>query len=533
VPIRSRATDWEPGRIVLLGSILLSVLITTAIAVLLAVSYGLLMERASGDTRSMVVALGEYVERSKTISGIVAEQTALLAAERGIDNLARDFEAHLEIRRLADRLPGESAIIVVDLEGVVVLRSDKHPPGHVRLANREWFRALQSGVSPHVGRAVMSRITGTAVYTYGVPVRTAAGEVAGYVSLGIESASVIGSETLSHYPEGVVLSILTQDGYLVARDPFPADLIGVAFPIPDEETGRSDGMVTLVQPMDGRAAVVSHRKVSDLGLVAVANIPTEVILRPFRLAAMFGVPFVGFVLIGVFFLTRTALTTISERERTAVTLQRTLADNKVLFDEVHHRVKNNLQIISSLLMIQSSRSTPEARLALEVAAGRVRSIALVHEQVYSGKSPSEIDLSWYLERLAKSVGESLNTNNTVTLLTELQPIQVDLSRAVPIGLVAAEVLTNCYKHGFRESKGVLKLVLQTDGEKNCLVISDDGPGLPANVQTCGNFGMTIIRALTQQLGGSSGFENEGGTTFWLEWPAMPNTSSRLAEASWE
>ena len=212
----------------------------------------------------------------------------------------------------------------------------------------------------------------------------------------------------------------------------------------------------------------------------------------------------------------------------SVTLQRWKAENRiaaslkekeVMLREIHHRVKNNMQIISSLLRLQASGLTDPAALdSLQVSQDRIRSMALVHEGLYMSSDLSRIDFAEYARKLTGrlfSANASLNTD--VTIHIEIDDIFLDVNRAVPCGLIINELVTNALKHAFPDGrKGDIFIRMATHKQSGfSLTVADNGVGIPEGIdfRRSDSLGMQIVGDLAQQLKGTLKANTEGGTQF--------------------
>jgi PAS domain S-box-containing protein len=205
-----------------------------------------------------------------------------------------------------------------------------------------------------------------------------------------------------------------------------------------------------------------------------------------------------------------AVRDLTERDRVEAALTRSLREKVMLLQEVHHRVKNNLQIVSSLLSMQAEGMEPSApRDALLETVHRVRSMSFVHQQLYGSDHFDSIDFGAYAEALSGALRSSLDPRTTIEHAVE--PIEVPLDLAVPCGLVLNELLTNAIKHG-RAPDGTctIRIELRREGEAVVLTVSDRGPGFPASTAREGSLGMQLIRALSRQLGAKLEFGSEAG-----------------------
>jgi PAS domain S-box-containing protein len=214
---------------------------------------------------------------------------------------------------------------------------------------------------------------------------------------------------------------------------------------------------------------------------------------------------------------------ISERKRAQERLERALAEKTVLLNELHHRVKNNLQMISSLLSLQAG-NTDDAHLrdALNESQNRVKTMGLTHQLLYEHKDFSRVDLGEYLGRLSQLlVGAFRDRGDGIALELVLPPEKhyVGLERAIPCGLTVNELVTNAYKHAFPGTRqGTITIALAASGPDDIvLTVADDGIGLPANfdMSTVKSLGLQLVPLLVEQLQGSLSVVTEGGSRFSL------------------
>ncbi|CAJ36932.1 histidine kinase N-terminal 7TM domain-containing protein [Methanocella arvoryzae] len=209
---------------------------------------------------------------------------------------------------------------------------------------------------------------------------------------------------------------------------------------------------------------------------------------------------------GEFMATLAMLTDITDRKYADEQLKISLKEKEALLKEVHHRVKNNLQIITSLLNLQSTgMDDPKYTGMIRDSQNRIKSMALVHEQLYKSRDLSNIDIAEYLNSLINNISRSYNqASGRVTLRTDIETINVDIDRAVPIGIIVTELVSNAYKYAFPEAReGEIWVELRRDGGKIMLTISDNGVGLPEGLEIgkTGTLGLQLVEMLTQQIDG--------------------------------
>ncbi len=219
----------------------------------------------------------------------------------------------------------------------------------------------------------------------------------------------------------------------------------------------------------------------------------------------------------------TFVTDISERKEAEQRLRESLAEKEMLLKEVHHRVKNNLQIVSSLLHLQMrSAGGEESKAALQESAARVATMALVHEQIYRSQSLSRISLDDYLLQLVTRQVETFRGPRRILVDVDAPHFSVPLDVAIPLGLIVNEVVTNSLKHAFTgRDTGTITLRLATRESSALLTVADDGSGLPPDFsfEQAPNLGMQLIWSLSRQLSGKASLETRHGTIFSLDFPA--------------
>ena len=204
-------------------------------------------------------------------------------------------------------------------------------------------------------------------------------------------------------------------------------------------------------------------------------------------------------------------------------LRFSLAEKEALLKEIHHRVKNNLQIIASLLDLQSEfLGKVDTRDVLVEMKSRVRSIAAIHELLYTAADFSRIEFRRFIDKLVQDVIAAYRQPGTqVGVEVETQSVRLEMAQAVPCGLIVNELLTNALKHAFPEGReGKIKVSFGSDETHWRLAVSDDGAGLAPEVdpQNANSMGFQLIQLLVQQLNGSLHVVRDAGTRFVISFP---------------
>lgn len=212
---------------------------------------------------------------------------------------------------------------------------------------------------------------------------------------------------------------------------------------------------------------------------------------------------------------------ITDQKAAEENIRQSLKEKEVLLKEVHHRVKNNLQVISSILNLQSSYVKDKKSLDLLLESqNRIKSMAFVHESLYQTKDFSNINFSSYVENISSNLVHSYsNPDYPPELKMDLDNIQLNLDTAIPCGLIINELISNALKYAFKgKKKGVLDVSVKLIGEMIRVVIADNGKGLPANIdfRNTESLGLQLVVTLVEQINGKIELETQKGAKFTIE-----------------
>jgi PAS domain S-box-containing protein len=216
---------------------------------------------------------------------------------------------------------------------------------------------------------------------------------------------------------------------------------------------------------------------------------------------------------------------ITEAKAQDRALRASLQEKEVLLQEVHHRVKNNLQIICSLLNLQSRQVTDEAALeAFRESQGRVRLMALFHEKLYRSRDLGRVDLGDYLRELTATAFQAWGAAGARRFEVQADDISIGADTAIPCGLILNELVSNSLKHAFKgERGGSVRIELRRAGpHKAALTLRDDGRGFPADfdARRRKSLGLKLVDTLTAQIGGTVSIESGPGAAFRIEFPIV-------------
>ncbi|WP_445664331.1 PAS domain-containing sensor histidine kinase [Fodinibius sp. AD559] len=213
------------------------------------------------------------------------------------------------------------------------------------------------------------------------------------------------------------------------------------------------------------------------------------------------------------------------RKQAEQQLQQSLDEKKTLLAEIHHRIKNNLAVISGLLEVQALETEDEqVRFTLHDSQQRIQTIATIHEKLYQNNTLAEICTKGFIEDLISSIHNAHNPGNQqdITYQTNIEDIGLDMDQAIPLGLIVNELVSNTYKHAFEgQQQGLVSIHLESEGDTMYLRVTDNGKGLPEDftMQQNNSLGMNLIQTLAHQLEGQLEYQNtEHGCEFTVTAP---------------
>ncbi|MCP4404070.1 MAG: response regulator [bacterium] len=211
---------------------------------------------------------------------------------------------------------------------------------------------------------------------------------------------------------------------------------------------------------------------------------------------------------------------ITGRKRAAEQIKAALREKEVLLKEIHHRVKNNLQVVASLLSLQAKRlPDDETRVLFNDSRNRVKSMALVHETLYQSGDLSRLNFAVYLRTLIAHIFSSYRGRpGRITSKVTVGNVSLSIEAAAPCGLIVNELVSNALKYAFPERTGEIRVEMDVnDHDQYVLVVSDNGVGFPEDVdfRDSGSLGLKLVHLLIDQLNGTIDLQNDDGTTFTL------------------
>jgi two-component sensor histidine kinase len=213
-----------------------------------------------------------------------------------------------------------------------------------------------------------------------------------------------------------------------------------------------------------------------------------------------------------------------------VSLLQSLQEQKILLAEVNHRVKNNMAVIVGLLnMKRNNAQNSETRQDMEDVKARVMSMALVHDRMYSDGNASAIDMDGYVDGLVKEISNSFSLYSKVKFVVFVEKLTIDVSKAIPLGLILNEIITNAMKHAFAQTAHpeIFIEIVRKEGDLLHVTIKDNGNGIQEMQKMNDRMGIVLIEALSEQLGGTHYFSEANGVKFELTFSVASTNQRRI------
>lgn len=409
-------------------------------------------------------------------------------------------------------LPNSVDVRIFDAEGRELL-STRPEAGELQISDREYFLALKEGEEFIISRLLIDRVTEQQSFVVARRL-VRGGEFAGIAAIIIPTELIVVFWASLNLGPDSATSVIRDDGWLVTRFPRPEGSINLAGqPLFTVYLPRGpSGAFQSESALDGAARIVGFHRVLGAPLVAAAAISYDTVLADFRLRARRLAIGLIPVVIGLFGFSWWVSTLLLADAKRRITLEQALDQNRLLFREIHHRVKNNLQTVASLVRLQSLPQEAKRDLA-----NRISAMAAVHEQIYQSDQLGDVDLESYLRSIIHNI--ELGFDRPVRIEYRLEPAPISADRASVVGLVVTEVVSNSLKHAFPGNrKGVISVALaRAEDDAYRLEIRDDGVGFDTEKLSEG-LGHKLVKGFTQQLGGSYTLRGEGGLNFVLEFP---------------
>lgn len=495
-----------------LAAVLLAVVMLAALAGLAALmiwqSYNAAIKASEARALSSAQLVAAHFEWM-----MEAGEQALRRIDTALGNepIGADIGAVADIRKAVGDLHKGFQYSVYDETGHLAYSSVPAAVG-IQVSDREYFQRLRDGESIVISPQLEERLSGEQVFVIARRI-SRNGKFHGAASIAIPTKAMVGFWHLLGLGLNSSVSVIRTDGWLVARQPqLPEaiDLSGAPL-FTDFPPSALDGVYhSPASPADGLSRIVGFQKIQFRPLVATSGIERGEALESFwsrlRAGLLIAFPLFGLLALGIFWISRLLRTDAARR----VALEEALERNKFLMREIHHRVKNNIQAVSSLVRMQPLPQDRKDDLTRRIAA-----MAAVHEQIYGADQFDRVEVASYVERLVSEVADGFRAD--VKIETHIEPLTLSPDKAMPLGLIVNELATNAFKHAFsNRSDGRLFVSLSVEGQTAQLVFDDDGPGFRSDREK--GMGSRLIDGFVAQLGGTLNIGTTDGTKVVVSFP---------------
>ena len=546
----------SPGRVILaLGGGLVLIALLLFIGLAYGRWHGTIRE-AEQLTSNLADLLAEHAGRVFDASNLVADQAITLAGNRSWDEIGQSRELYEHLRRLTGVSGYISAVWLVDENGAPRLSTRSFPTPTMSIAEREHFKVQQqANVGPFVSQLLRSRVANESNIVLSRRIEDEA-----YLFRGVALVVIDPNYFLSFYNSikvgyPVTIDIFRPDLHVVIHHPTLPEAEALSlrkWPDRDPSAALGDsGVIYHAHAVgDSTERLEAYQRIKGFPLYVSVGVPRSAMFHHWLTGTLQQGLLGGLALGGLLLLVGMAWSrtrreeamrqelerlnsTLEERvyertaevERSAEGLRQLLAEKDVLFREVHHRVKNNLQIISSLLNLYANKFTgAEVQRSFTDCLNQVRAMGLVHELLYRSPNVAEIDFDEYLRVLASRFVISFGRGGQINLNVRSAPLHFDLDTTIPLALIVTEAITNAFKHAFPDGRIGTISVEGVQAENQTIIrVADDGVGLPAGWEElqARSLGLKLMRVLAEQVDARLSFKSNGGTVIELVLAGKP------------
>ncbi len=418
------------------------------------------------------------------------------------NNLAAIPDSIADIDEIVGDLPRGFQYATYDAGGNLTY-SSVDDASRIRVEDRNYFRRLVNGEEQVISDQLDERLTGDKVFVIARRV-TVLGEFAGAVSIAVPVSALEELWETMRLSPGSSLSLLRSDGMVVARYPALEGSTNASSSQVFEAIKESpEGSYFAESPLDGENRLVGYWQLDGWPVIATAALGPSDFLTPFwtrfRFWLLFGIPS---LLVVAGLLMWLALLIRRDQGR-SLQLAESLQRNEFLMREIHHRVKNNLQVVSSLVRLQKM-----PREEKESLTSRISAMVSIHEEVYKSDQFETITVSPYLTRLVTDISGAYGGQAEINY--DFEEITLPGDRAMQLGLLLNELVSNSFKHGIKSEGGKLDISLKRiEDDQIELTVRDNGPGYEKDEAT-ENMGSRLISAFVTQLGAEYEVANDNG-----------------------
>lgn len=515
----------------LLVAVFSMIVVLATLAWLTVDRWQIIRKDAENDSTDSAAFLADHAQRIFESADLVLGETTVLIAGLNWQEIRDDRRLWQSVAGLARRFRYIDAIRLHDASGGLALTTAEWPAPAGDASGRDFFRVhLEPGSGLHVGLPVEDEATGRSGFVLSRRLEGSDGRFFGAASI------ILNLDYFTNFYRSINLRY--DPVVTLFRRPGREVLVQV------RSDGRPEEAVLPFDAGTGTMPDMMLHAVDDIGNLPVAvsiAIPAASLWRVWREGILAYALTLGTALTALGLVVASALRQTREDRLYRETLERHVAVRtrdlrqanrqlEVLFREVQHRVRNNLQVITSLLRLQAARTAdPAVRASLRQSVERIQAMGLVHRLLYGTDEPTDLDFPTYLNLLADHLSAIHGMRERVAIRIRATSAHLDLDVAIPLCLIVNEVLSNALRHAFVGKKGTILVEFRVEEAEGAgegrwrLGVTDDGTGLPPGLdwRREGGLGFQIVRTLATSIGGEAAFESGsgGGTRFTLVFPA--------------
>jgi two-component system, LuxR family, sensor kinase FixL len=497
-----------------------SIVTIAAYAAVAMTEYDHSLQRAETTSENTARLLEEHALRTFDASLMLLDRLSERVEEVGLTRIGASEMEWRKIRAMAPDLPQIASLWVQDRQGNGVLGTVEYPMPQTNTADRSYFQAHRAGADIVIGETIRGRTTGLLSFTASRRLTGPDGSFAGVVLAAMPASYFADLYGTLDVGQNGTIGIIREDGKVIVRHPWRDEYLGGSYIssvlFQNYLKHASTGSYRSVSPLDGVERIVAYRKLAAYPLVVYATASIDDALAHWWSQLWWTGALASFSLVLIWGLTGFALNGLRKQELTQIGLRQAVADRDLLFAETHHRIKNNFQTIESLLRLMAGRRSEETRQDLNQVRERLHAMSSVHETLYRSGEISRVDFATYLKEICAKLAAAHDIEaRGIALQVDTAPVFLDLKTAMPLGLIATELVSNALKHAFPNGRtGTIRV----DVDNRRLVVRDDGVGTASGTDEGGGFGLQITRALVTQIGAQMDVDSSDGRTVVVSLP---------------
>jgi len=481
----------------------------------LSVSYELALVAAEERVGAVARVVEEHarvvVEASKAVVWSAAFHIERVGFETALAQTA-------PLRDLDQTLPQIGALWVLDAKGTLRFATTPNVATGTSFADSDFFRAHRDGVGSYVGPALRSSATGRTYFTVSQRLEQG-GAFAGVVVASIDLDYLANFHASLNMGPQSTIGVAKEDGKVIMHFPDPSASAELRLTISDPAwaklAGRTAAIFASASSLDHIDRIYAFRKVPLHHLIVWAGISRHEALAPWRAELRRSVWPAGITGTIIVALAAFGLAVVRREEEARAALARVASDRELLLHELSHRVKNNLQMVQSMLSLKAMRQNdPALRRELKDAVSRVAAVARVYADLNPTGTVAEIDCGHVIRTTLEALLAVDPARDRVRLVFDLASIPCAMKGASPLLLIVNEVATNALKHAFPDGReGEIRVSLKKEEGFMRLRIADNGVGMPVGPVRAGSLGLFLVEKLAQQIGATFSLESVDGTRF--------------------